>query len=304
MELLFKKPFFIYNPVAGTSDPGVTRQAFEDACAQYDWQSEIHETKKDEDLARVVRDALDRGCDLVMAGGGDGTVSAVASALVHSNMPLAIIPLGTGNILAKQLDLPQQMDKVFEYIAESPQVFSLDAMRIGERHFMINASVGFSATLIKNTSRNEKRRFGYLAYIWNGAQAFIGLLPHRFNLEVDGVPNSTRASEVFISNSALLKEEVFIDLQMRADDGQLEIFVIKSSTIWDYFLLTIDVLRGRSHLSRGMDYYPARKQIVIQTSRPMTVQADGEILSTTPVTVEIVPHAIQLLVPAAWPEES
>jgi len=303
MEAPFKKPFFIYNPVSGTSDPDVTLQAFEDACARYDWQSEIHETKKDEDLIRVVRDGLDQGCDLVMAGGGDGTVSAVASALVNSNTPLAIIPLGTGNILAKQLDLPLQLDKVFEYIAESPQVFSLDAMRIGERHFMLNASVGFSAALIENTSRREKRRFGILAYIWKGAQAFIGLQPYHFNLEVDGRPYSTRASEVFISNSALLKEDVFINLQMRADDGQLEVFVIKGRTIWDYFLLTIDVIRGKSHVSRGMDYYPARKKINIWTRRPLTVQADGEVFGKTPVTIEVVPHAVQLLVPAAWPEE-
>ena len=300
MDSQFKKPLFIYNPAAGTGDPEKLRQAFKQACVRYGWQAKIHETREDEDLAPVVQGNLEKGCDVVIAAGGDGTVSAIASALVNANVPLGILPTGTGNILAWQLDLPFHPEKVFEYIAGAPGVLLLDAMRIGARHYILNASVGFSSVLIENTSREDKRRLGLLAYILTGIRAFLGLQPHLFDLVVDGSRHLLRASEVFISDAALLKEEILLaDVNMKADDGQLEVFVIKARTGRDYFLLLIDLLRGRSRSAYKMDYFPARKEIRIGTRKPLTVQADGEVLHKTPVIIEVIPHAVRLLVPQA-----
>ena len=305
MKSQFKKPFFIYNPVAGAGDPEKAQQVFKQACVQYGWQPKIHETEESEDLAQVIWSSLEGGCDVIMAGGGDGTVSAVASALVNSNVPLAIIPMGTGNLLARQLDLPLQMEKAFEYIAEMPEILFVDAMRIDERHYVLNASVGLSSVLIENTSREDKHRFGFLAYILTGIREFLGLQPYLFDLVVDDSHYLLRASEIFVSDTALLKEEAFLaDVNMRADDGQLEVFVIKARTGWDYFSLLIDILQGRSRSTYKMDYYPARKQVRISTKKPLTVQADGEVIRKTPVIIEVIPRAIRVLVPKTKPEAS
>ena len=237
MHSQFKNPLFIYNPVAGAGNPEQARQVFTQACERYGWQFRIHETRKGENLAQVVQSGLNQGCDVIMAGGGDGTVSAIASALARSGVPLLIIPMGTGNLLARQLDLPLQLEKAFEYAAKGSEILFLDAMHIGERNYVLNVSVGFSSILIENTSRKDKKHFGLLAYIWTGIQVFLGIQPYRFKLVVDGNHYLIRASEIFISDTTLLKEEIFLkDIDMQADDGKLEVFVVKARTLWDYFL--------------------------------------------------------------------
>jgi diacylglycerol kinase family enzyme len=304
MKPVYQRPLLILNPVAGTSDPDSVREAFAQACRQYGWQPEVHVTREEDDLNEVVKLGLEKGCDVVLAGGGDGTVSAVASALVGSDVPMAVIPTGTANFLAKQLDLPLKLEDAFEYLMQQPDILHLDAMCIGERHYVLNASVGFSSALIENTSRENKRRFGFLAYIWTAIRVLIGLQPYRFNLVVDGVAHSLRASEVFISGTSLLKEEaLFKDVKMRADDGQLELFVVKARTARDYFLLLWDIVRGRVRRSHEMSYYPLRKQVKINTKKPLIVQADGEVIGYTPVKIKVVAQAVPVLVPRVKKEE-
>lgn len=294
----FSTPFFIFNPAAGTTDPDKVRRIFQEACTQFGWQAEVHETKKGEDLAPVVLRGLQNGCDVVMAGGGDGTVSAVASALVGSDIALAIVPVGTANLLARGLNLPMQLEKTFAALAHSKDVLKLDVMRIEERFYVLNCSVGISSNVMENTSRASKNRFGMAAYIWTTLRRLTGIQPHRFHLVIDGVHHIVRASEVFISDSMFLIGEVVTrDIKVEADDGQLEVFVVKARTLWDYFLLLIDMVLGRTRHSLKMSYFPAREQIEIYTRRPLTVQADGEIVCNTPVTVEVVPKAVRVLLP-------
>lgn len=296
----FERPLFIYNPVAGTSNATRVQRAFEDACERYGWQPETHETQKGEDLAQVVRQYLEKGCDVVLAGGGDGTVSAVASGLVGTQVPLAVIPIGTANFLARQLALPLQLTRAFDLVGGQPEIFVLDAMKIEEHYHVLNASAGFSSALIQNTSREDKRRFGFLAYVWTGARVLVGLQPYRFELVVDGEPHTMRASEVFISESALIKDEVLLSvLDIHAEEGQLEVFVIKARTVWDYVLLLWDVLMGRARRSHRMSHFPVRHQIEIAANKLVTFQADGEVIGETPVTVQVVKGAVRVLVPKA-----
>ena len=300
----FEKPLFVLNPVAGTSDPEHVRNAFQECREQFGWQAVAHETREDDDLAKVVRAGILDGCDVILAGGGDGTVAEVASTLVGSDIPLGIIPLGTGNQLAWQLGLPSNFAQAFELIGEQPEIICLDAMKIEERYFLLNASAGFSSVMIQETTRKEKRRLGFFAYLWNGFRLVFGIQPHKFMLDIDGKSHALRASEIFISSSFLLRNQDFLrDIQMQADDGEVEVFVLKARTLWDYVRLFFSLFKRDARRLEQLDYIPARQWIEIRSTKPVTFQADGETLGTTPVRIEIIPQAIRVLVPSTKQDE-
>lgn len=293
----FSRPLFILNPVAGTSDSEQVLNAFHDSCKHFGWQPVVHKTSPDDDLEEVITTHLQKGCDLILAGGGDGTVAEVASALVGCQPPLGIIPLGTGNQLAWQLGLPADYKQAIELIGEQPEMICLDAMKIKERYFLLNASAGFSSAMIKRTTRQEKRRLGMLAYFWNGFRLVFGIQPYRFNLEIDGVSYSRRASEIFISSSFLLRNQDFMtDIEMRADDGQVEVFVLKARTLWDYIKLFFSLFKRNARQLQHLEYFPARQQVKINATNHVPFQADGETLGVTPVQITIVPQAIRVLI--------
>ena len=303
-SLKFERPLFVLNPVAGTSDPEQVRKTFQQVQEQFGWQAVVHETKEDDDLAEVVKEGIRDGCDVILAGGGDGTVAKVASMLVGSDIPLGIIPLGTGNQLARQLGLPTNFAQAFELIGEQPEIICLDAMKIKERYFLLNASAGFSSVMIQETTRKEKRNLGIFAYPWNGIRLVFGIQPHKFMLDIDGKSHALRASEIFISSSFLLRNQDFLrDIQMRADDGEVEVFVFKARTLWDYVRLFFSLIKRNARRLEQLDYFPARQWIEIRSAKPVTFQADGEILGTTPVRIEIIPQAIRILVPSTKQDE-
>ena len=294
----FHRPFFILNPVAGTSDVEKICSMFEKACAQYDWQPQVHVTKIGDDMDQVLSAAIENGCDVIMVGGGDGTVSEVASALVGHNLPLAIVPTGTGNLLARQLLLPLRLEKIFAYIADQPDSVFLDAMQIGERYYVLNASIGFSSALIQHTSREDKRRLGVIAYFWRGVSVLIGFQPYRFNMLIDGRHYSIRASEVFISDPYLLKDNILLkNFEIQFMKGRLVVFAIKARAFWDYLLLIGDILFGKPRRSHRIRTFQVEKQIEISARWPLAAQADGEVIGKTPLVVQVVPEAIQILVP-------
>jgi YegS/Rv2252/BmrU family lipid kinase len=294
----FKKPFLIYNPVAGHTHPQNLLQAFQHACQQHGWDAMLHETSKDENLLPVVENAIRQGCDLIIAAGGDGTVSMVASALVKENIPLAIIPSGTGNLLARQLKLPLNYQKAFAYIAKATEHLFLDAMQINHHSYILNVSVGLTSTMIAQTTREEKRKFGILAYVWNAFRLFIGFQPHRFRMNIDSVYTQTRASEVFITNTALLKEDpIFKTLFEWTEDESIGVFIIKAKTLWSYMQLFLDFILRKAHKTYNLTYYPLRDQFVLQTKKPLTVQADGEVIGQTPLQIHILPRAVEVLIP-------
>ncbi len=293
----FTRPLFILNPVAGTSDPGQVLDTFERFCDQFGWQPVVHETREDDDLAGVVHNGLHSGCDVILAGGGDGTVAEVASALVGSDVPLGIIPLGTGNQLARQLGLPLNFAQAIELVGQQPGTMCLDAMKIQERYFLLNASAGFSSVMIQETTRTEKRKLGFFAYIWNGIRLVFGIQPYKFWLDIDGESYSARASEIFLSNSFLLRNQDFlVDVEMQADDGIVELFIIKAGTLWDYVMLFFSLFKRKTWKFHRLDTIQVSQWVEINSKKPVAFRADGEMLGTTPVRIEIIPQAIWVLV--------
>lgn len=291
--------FVILSPVAGTGSADEVHQALERHFNCDDGSCQVHVLQLHDDLTDLARTAAARGSDLVIAAGGDGTVGAVADGLVGSEARLGIVPMGTANVLARELGIPVDLDGALGLLAGPFATAELDALKVEGRHYFTQVGVGIDALMIRDTPREQKRRFGRLAYIWTGLARLIGFQPRRFRLEIDGRAVRTRASQVLVANCGTLGQAPFRwGSDIRPNDGRADVCIVRAKSALDYLSLSWRVLTGRHRADRNVHYQVAARAITIDVERhPLPVQADGEIIGQTPLTVEVVPSAVRVVVP-------
>ncbi len=206
-----QKAFVVFNPKAGREDEAVElRSALARHFTSPRWTVEIYETTGKEDVTATCRAACERGASLVISAGGDGTLVGVANALVHSQVPLGILPLGTGNRLARILSVPLKLDEAVQLLAGDHTVIEIDALKVGDRYFFSNVSVGMSPEIMNETKSAQKKRFGRLAYVLTTVKRSSLFHLRRYTLTIDGQTRRMRASEVLISNTKLLEKDDFL----------------------------------------------------------------------------------------------
>ena len=256
----------------------------------------IYETRKSDRLAEIVRRLRD-GFDLVVAAGGDGTVSAVSDGLMGSSIPLGIIPTGTGNLIARELSIPDEVEAAVALIAGAHGTRKIDAMRIGKRAYFLNASVGISASVIGGTTRKSKSRFGRIAYISTTVLKMLSSRRRYLVVEVDGKAHPYRAVDVAIMNCGPCGRLFYPSgPDIRIDDGCLGVWILSMKTIWDYVRYVIGVVAGLT-VNPETHFIRAERTVSIRSTAALPVQADGDIIGTTPVDVEVLPGVLTVLVP-------
>lgn len=262
---------------------------------------EFYETTGDieEDVTQIVRDARERGISLVVAAGGDGTVGAVVNGLVGSEIPLGIIPVGTGNILARAMRIPPHVEDAVPLIAGDHDIVAVDAMRIGDQHFVLNISAGISASSIHDTSPQDKRRFGMLAYIWRVVGHIFGFKSYRFDLTLDGYTRTVDATELLISNGTLMEKlPVVLGPRDTFCDGRIYVYVINGRSVLDYLTIILRaVFRFGRKDAKFMHFSVTDHLTVVSHRRSQKIQGDGEVYGTTPVEVRVVPGAVRVIAP-------
>mgnify|MGYP000909212837 CR=1 FL=1 len=291
--------FVVLNPVAGLTNAEVVRQSIVRACRELGWDVKIHETSPDDDLRKIVKQAVDQRADLVIAAGGDGTVSGVASAMVNSGKPIGILPTGTGNVLARELGIPLNLEEALALLRGPNHVRILDAMQINGDYYVLNASIGISSEVIKETRREEKRRFGMLAYVWHAVRSILRSDMHRFDVRVDGRSYRFSATEVMITNTNPLGLPVMRnDLSIDVGDGRLDLFILRARNIRDYINILVKILLGLPWKNDWtLRYLEIRESAEVRTKLPLPVQADGEAIGHTPVVLSVVPGSLKIIVP-------
>ncbi len=296
-----QKVFVVCNPVAGQAHIDEIHTALEQHFTS--WAMEIYETTGKEDIAAVCRDACQRGASLVIAVGGDGTVFGVANGLVNTSIPLGILPKGTGNGLARALNIPLELDQALDLLAGEPARLPLDALQVGKRYFFLNVSVGISPQLMKDTKSQQKRRFGRLAYLWTMLKRSSIFQLHHYWLTIDGQRQPIRAAEVLVSNIRLLAEppRVFGPAET-IHDSQLDVYLVTARDFKDYMRLVWNLLRHPGQPVPRLYHLVAKDCVRIEANpHAQLVQGDGEVIGHTPVEIKMIPQAISVLVPATAP---
>ena len=259
---------------------------------------EVCEVQAGDDITAAVNRCLSGRYDCMVAVGGDGTVSAVAQALMGGEIPLGIVPAGTGNMVARELGIPLDMDAAVALIANRPHVRMIDAMQIGKRTYLLNAGVGINAEVIDRTSRLGKSLFGRSAYFGTAVWKVLQAKPQRLEVTIDGEMRIYHATDVAISNCGILAKALNPNgPDIRVDDGQLDVCILCMKTPleypWYYFLRHIAPKR----VNKIMHELPAKKHVTVRSAHPIMVQADGDIIGATPVMIKVLPNALNVITP-------
>ena len=291
------KAFVVLNPVAGNNAREPVLESLETHFKGAGIDYVVHETTRDDKPGEIVRRCLENeNFDFVVAAGGDGTVSQVIDGLVGSSLPLGIIPVGTGNLLARDLHLPLKIDDAAALIAGPHVLRKIDAMRINGQTCVLNASMGTSAKVMRDTTSESKNRFGFLAYIWGTVRNLFKMRRTYITVEIDGKTIKYHAVEAAVFNCGMLAKTLYPrGPDIRIDDGHLDVWIVSFKTMLDYPLYLFRMIRQRpsKHLSHFIN---ANKCITVKSSTPLPVQADGEIIGTTPVDIEVLPGAVTVFV--------
>ena len=288
--------FIVHNPVAGTSDPDTVRAVIEEHLAGRNYH--IYETTGEENVRDIVEDAIKQGYRMIWAAGGDGTVAAVANGLVGGDVPLGIVPLGSGNIIAKELDIPLDVAAACDLLVGAHRTQRLDVLRVGKDYFVLAVSVGISALMITETAREQKRRLGQIAYLLNGMRIILSKALWPFRVTVDGQPVVVRASEVIAANVGVIGyKTIRWGNQVRPDDGKIDLCRVRMDSAARLFSVLNGVLFGQQNQLEELTCTAASQFIEIESRQKLPVQGDGEKIGFTPVRIEVVPHCLPVIIP-------
>lgn len=257
------------------------------------------ETTPEDPGAGQVHQALEAGADLVLVCGGDGTVAACAGALAGTGAALALVPVGTGNLLARNLDLPLEIEPALD-IAFGPGRRQLDVLEAGRHRFVVMAGLGFDAALIRDTDDRAKAKAGWAAYL-AGAVRALRRTPHvRFTISVDGGAAVRRpALGVLVGNVGQVQGGLRLLPDAQPDDGIIDVGVLMPRTWRDWPVLLLHIVRGRPDSGRQAEILRGG-QIEITAERAVPTQYDGEYAGeATRMTVRALPRAITVCVPGS-----
>jgi YegS/Rv2252/BmrU family lipid kinase len=286
----------IFNPSSGgdtaSERSARIRQAIEETGKKLIWL----ETTPEDSGQGQAKDAVGQGADVVIATGGDGTVMACATGLAGSEVPLAVLPLGTGNLVAANFDIPNDLDQALE-IALACRRRRIDLGSIGDGRFVIAAGIGFDAAMLRDASHTLKARIGPLAYVWSGLRN-LRRPRANYRLRLDGGEELTRRAQgVLVANLGRIQGGLPILPDAVPDDGQFDIAVLKTRTLRSWVGVAARILVRSRKAGPDVDTFRARK-VEIRCDRAQPVQFDGDTVDPTDrLDLEIDPSSLTLAVP-------
>ncbi len=290
----------IFNPASGQTDPeqdlATIRGILEPSI-----DLDIRFTTMEVDADTIAKEAIAQGANMIIASGGDGTLSAAACALVGTNIPIGVISRGTANAFASALGLPDTIEAACEIILGGATRV-VDAARCNNRPMVLLAGIGFEAETVDRADRRAKDRFGVLAYMMAGIQQWRELEAFEAEIETEDKVITVTASAVTVANAA---PPTSVLAQGPAgvifDDGLLDITVVapvsRTGALAASYHLLRTALNQTAATERDDIGYLRARRVIIRTDPPQKVVLDGEIIGTTPIDVECVPGGLTIFVP-------
>lgn len=250
---------------------------------------------------RYARHALRDGCELIVAAGGDGTLNEVVNGIADKpgQATIALLPLGTGNDFARSLGLPNELDAALEVLLAG-RTRGVDLVRVTSdrvRYFVNVSAGGFSGVVNEKLTPEMKETWGPLAYARSAAAALPELRAYRTNVSLDNDECvSMDVYNVVVANGRYVAGGTPIAPEAEIDDGLLDVILLVESSPAKLAMLMPKVLVG-SHLTNDAVVFRRAAKVGVNSRPGMWFNVDGELVGNQPAVFEIVPRALQFVVP-------
>jgi len=251
---------------------------------------EIREAPRAGDAENLARNA-EPEFDVIVAAGGDGTIAAVVNGIAAAPRPIAILPLGTANVLAAEIGLPRRAAALAQVIAEAPAA-PVWPGRIDGRLFLTSAGSGFDADVVAAVDHGLKRRGGKLAFVWAALTCLRRYRERRLVVVADGVEH--RVGSVIATTGPLYAGRFAIAPEARLDEPVLHLVLLRQHGRGDVLRHTLAMLTGRLPRAGGVVILAAR-EITITGEDGTPVQADGDDAARLPVTLAVAERPIPIV---------
>lgn len=233
--------------------------------------------------------------DAIVICGGDGSINAAARGLVETQLPFGIVAAGTGNDLARTLDIPTDPALAAEVVCRG-RTCRIDLGEVNGRYFFNVASIGLSVELARALTPGLKSRFGKLGYALAAAQVLLRARRFRAVIETERDRYEVQSYQIAVGNGRHYGGGVVVESSAAIDDSRLDLYSVEAQSLWRLPLLLPSFLQG-THGRWSEVRTASGRQFCITTRRPMAINADGELLSRTPAVFRVHGGAVTAFVP-------
>lgn len=278
----------VFNPTKEAAQIGCSTVARE--LQRVGWpEARYYETASDDPGTGMAHKALEDGCEIVIAAGGDGTVRSVGEALSETDATLGILPLGTGNLLARNLEIPLNdlvgcVDIALHGAARRIDMVGLrvnfEGGRTSEMNYLVMGGAGFDAQIMTDAKEELKSRWGWIAYVEAGMRNLIASRSP-VTLRVDGGKRiRRRIQSVLIANCGEIQAGIQLAASSRADDGQLEVILLTPRNLLGWGALAFQVLGRHRRGTPVIEHLHGSSVELDFGSSPQPVELDGDLIGT------------------------
>jgi YegS/Rv2252/BmrU family lipid kinase len=237
--------------------------------------------------------------DLVIVGGGDGSVNAAIEGLLATQLPVGVIPLGTANNLARTLAIPNVIADACQVIAEGYKQ-SIDLGWVNGEYFFNVAGIGLSANINQAVAKSLKRRWGVIAYAVTALKLVSQQRRWHAEIRCNGETIHVKTYQITICNGRHYGSGLTVSADAAIDDQRLDLCSLEIQHWWQVPFLVPALTRGEYATGQGIRTLQSQ-EIEIHTDRPQPIDTDGEITTHTPATFRVIPQAISIFVPRPEP---
>lgn len=262
----------------------------------------IRRTATRGDAERFAAAARDAGYDRLLVAGGDGTISEAVNALAGSALPLAIVPMGTANVLATEIGLKAEARAIAEAALDGPVArIALGQVQAGvdrPRRFILMAGVGFDAEVVRTVDPRIKQRFGKLAYVLATLKLLLRYRTPRYVVHANG--RQFAVGSVVLANGRHYGGAFVLAPDARLDRSTLELCLLQAEGRAAVLRYILALALGRLHRQHDVEII-ATREATIEGREGDPIQGDGDIIGTLPARIAIAPETLLLAVPDSSP---
>jgi diacylglycerol kinase (ATP) len=300
-----KKYLLIVNPSSGQGRYKIFLDKIERYFKKNKMPLDVIFTRKKDHATAIARKASRSDkYGVIIGAGGDGTINEVLTGIIGSKKKIAIIPWGTGNVFAREMNIPFSPKKIFKIIKKGKSI-KIDIGRCNKKYFFLMTSAGFDAYSIKQTEKTNLKKFlGKLSYIAGSIAAFTRYNFPEIKVEIDGKKHES-GTFVLVSNTSRYAMYFTITPRAIPNDGLFDVYIFKEAGKFNFLKLLAKIIlsafsktyRKKSAVFLIKQSFHKAKKIKLSSAGKVLTQIDGDLHESLPVNIKIIPNAVEVILP-------